>query len=107
MTDAAVAPRELNSRISACTPDPPVPSLPVIVSIVCFMAAKEQKRYDTTKHYSHNDKKNCNLYKKLCSRQVRTMLLLTKTYAFIDQNLCFFVFSKIVSVLSKQNQYTF
>ena len=51
------------SLMSACTPDPPVPSLPVIVNIVRFMGAKELKISETAKHYSFYDKKNCNLGK--------------------------------------------
>jgi hypothetical protein len=61
IADAAVPPSVLISLMSACTPDPPVPSLPVIVNIVRFMGAKELKNSETAKHYSFYDKKNCNL----------------------------------------------
>jgi hypothetical protein len=61
MAEAAVPPSLLISLMSACTPEPPVPSLPVIVSIVLFMGAKERISTEITKKYSHNDKKNCNL----------------------------------------------
>jgi hypothetical protein len=33
MADAAMPPNALMKRMSACTPDPPVPSLPVMVNI--------------------------------------------------------------------------
>jgi hypothetical protein len=57
-------------RMSACTPDPPVPSLPVMVSMVSLIlpfvlnfAAKERKNRESTKRPSHYDKRKCVLAK--------------------------------------------
>jgi len=35
MAEVAVPPNALMQRMSACTPEPPVPSEPVIVNMVC------------------------------------------------------------------------
>jgi hypothetical protein len=47
--------------MSACTPEPPVESLPVIVNIG-FTAAKVIPFHETTKRSSNNDKRNFTLY---------------------------------------------
>jgi hypothetical protein len=54
MADAARPPNSWMSRMSACTPEPPVPSEPVMVNIVVFiccyrlkLVAKLRKKAET------------------------------------------------------------
>jgi hypothetical protein len=78
--------------MSACTPDPPVPSLPVMVSMVSLIlpfvlnfAAKERKFRESTKCPSYNDKRMCVLDKnrvKLVKSQQFLVHLHHKMYNF-------------------------
>jgi hypothetical protein len=70
MAETAVPPSLWISLMSACTPEMPVPSLPVMVSIVVLIlvsvmktAAKETKKTQTAKYCSLYDKRKLSLAK--------------------------------------------
>ena len=80
MADAVTPPSWLIILMSACTPEPLEPSLPVIVSIISFAfmlslfsGAKKIKKAETKECFSVNDKRSVTLSKKSLSHCIHNL----------------------------------